>query len=305
MTKRLNQPDNEENPDESLMEEVTIPPKGKGSALVMAGAFVLALLIGRGAISIVRYLTGTLALGDTGNITSGAGSSAMTSAFMPVVAILGLILMVGFALVMFSLWIRKQDDSHFGSRGAVRWALSGIIFAVLVEPAIMFIPRPGAAGSAWLGGLYQVLRVLWSVVAFQLARHLVFKWLPLPQGPQVPQSGGSMEQIASSGLPGRGLVKPRSILAIMRQNPDARRGFQAISWFLIGGGILILTVGLTTPGHPNRYLLPAIIVMGFACTVTGVAGLCYLRQSRIAQGLMLLSCILLAIFLYLLVQSFG
>jgi hypothetical protein len=303
MAKRLKQLGNKENPDESLVEERMVPPKSTRNAFVMVVAFTLALLVGRGAITIVRYLTGTLALGDTGNTTSGAGSSAMTSTFVPVVAILGLILMVGFALVMFSLWIRKQDDSHFGSRGAVRWALSGIIFAVLVEPASMFIPRPGAAGSAWLGGLYQVLRVLWSVVAFELAYHLVFKWLPLTQGPRAPQPGRSMEQTVSSGLPGRGLVKPRSILAIMRQNPDAMRGFQAISWFLVGGGILILVIGLTTPGHPNRYLLPAIIVMGFACTVTGVAGLCYLRQSRIAQGLMVLSCVLLAIFLYLLVQS--
>jgi hypothetical protein len=270
----------------------------------MVVVFTLALLFGRGAITIVRYLTGTLALGDTGNTTSGAGSGVMTSPFMLVVAILGLILMVGFALVLFSLWIRKQDDSHFGSGGAVRWALSGILFAVLVEPAIVFIPRPGAAGSAWLAGLYQVLRVFWSLFAVELAYHLVFKWLPLTQGQRASQPGRSSGQVASGGLGDPRLVKPGNVLAIIRQNPNARRGFQAISWFLIGGGILILTVGLTAPGRSNPYLLPALVVMGFACVVTGVAGLFYLRQSRIAQGLMVLSCVLLAIFLCLFVQSF-
>jgi hypothetical protein len=293
------------------MEERTAPPKSKGSAFVMVVAFTLALLIGRGAMALGRYLTGTLALEGTGTTTGSTGNSTMMSPFLPAVAVLGLILTVGFGFVMFSLWIRKRDGSHFGSRGAVRWALSGIIFAVLVEPAVILIPRPSAAGSAWLGGLYQVLRVLWSFVAFELAYHLVFRWLPLPRGQRAPQpgaspaqAGASPAQAAPSGLPDRGLATPRTILTIIRQNPDARRGFQAASWFLIGGGILVLTIGLTTPGHPNPYLLPALIVMGFACTFAGAAGLFYLRQSRLARGLMLLSCILLAVFLYLFAQSF-
>jgi hypothetical protein len=285
------------------MEEGTVPPRSKGSAFVMVVVFTLATLMGRGAIAIVRYLTGALVIGGPDNTTSSAGSSAMTSALMPVVAILGLILTVGFGLVMFSLWIKRGDDSHFGSRGAVRWALSGISFAVLVQPGAMLIPRPGSADSAWLGGLYQVLRALWGLFAFELAYHLVFKWLPLTRGQRAPQLDGSLEQAASSGLRDPKLVKPGNALNIIRQNPEARRGFQAISWFLIGGGILILTIGLTTPGHPNPYLLPALVVVGFGCMVTGVAGLFYLHQSRIAHGLMLLSCILLAIFLYLLVQS--
>ena len=285
------------------MEPGTVPPKRKRSALVMVVIFVLAMLAGRGAIAIVRYLTGTLVFEGTDPATGNAGNSAMTSPLVPVIAFLGLALIVGYGLVMFSLWVQKGDDSHFGTKGAVRWALAGITFAVLIQPAAVLIPRPGSARSPWLAGLYQVLRAFWGVLAFELTYHLVFKWRPLARGQRIPPPGDMGEQTAPDGLGDPQRAKSGNLLAMVRQNPQARQAIQAASWFLIAGGVLMLLIGLTTTGLTNPHLLPSLVVMAVASVVTGVAVLLYLRQSRIALALMFLSCLLLAVFLYLFVQA--
>jgi uncharacterized membrane protein HdeD (DUF308 family) len=94
------------------------------------------------------------------------------------------------------------------------------------------------------------------------------------------------------------------LLARIRQNPETRRGFQAMSWFILVGGIIILVIGLTTPGHPNPYLLPSLVVIGIGSILSGAGMLLYLRRSRFAPWLMLLSIIIILIFIYYLVRVF-
>lgn len=275
--------------------------KSKKSAFVMAVLYITTALIVAVAIVAVRYLTGTISL-DAGENTLGDGSNDVIIA---IVAILGIILLAGFGLVMLSLWIYGRDDSHFGSRGAIRWAMSGAACAILVHPASILLPRSNSVDSASIAALYQVLRLFWGFFAFGLSYRLVFKWFPLTrvQHTQQPDKS-SADQTAS--------IQPRvqnpsditELLARIRHNPQIRLAYQAMSWFAIGGGIIILIVGLATPEHPNPYLLSFLIVMGFECLVIGAAVLLFLRQSGMTFWLMLSSCILFAISMYLLVRVF-
>jgi hypothetical protein len=271
------------------------------SAFIMASAFTMTALVVSGVIITVRYLTGTPNLVISENTPSGANSRVIE----PVVAVLGLILVVGFGLAMFSLWIYRSDDSHFGPKGAIRWAASGALFALLAQPASMLVPRPGSAESAWLAGLYTILRGCLGFLTFALSYYLVFRWLPFTReqyAERLEKSKG--DQATHSQLRVQKPTNISKVLMTIRQSPEARSGLLAISWFVIGGGILLLVIGLITSAHPNPHLLPSLIVMGFTDVVTGFALLLFLRQSRIAPWLMLISCILLVVFLYLMVQVF-
>ncbi len=94
------------------------------------------------------------------------------------------------------------------------------------------------------------------------------------------------------------------LLARIRQDPQIRSIYRAMSWFVIVGGIILLIVGLVTPEHPNPYLLSFLVVMGVECLVIGAAVLLFLRQSGMTLWFMLSSCILFAISMYLLVRVF-
>ncbi len=90
--------------------------RSRKSAFILAVVFTMTALIVAGTILTVRYLISTFSL-DSGENVLSAGSNNVIE---PIIAMLGLILIVGFGLVMLSLWIYSGDDSHFGSRGAIR-----------------------------------------------------------------------------------------------------------------------------------------------------------------------------------------
>ena len=273
--------------------------KSKKSAFVMAVLYITTVVIVAGAIITVHSMTGTIDL-EAGENVSRDGSNDVIIA---IVAILGLILVVGFCLVMLSSWIYGRDDSHFGSRGAIRWAMSGAVGVVLVYPVSILLPR-SSVDSASVAALYQVLRLFWGYFAFGLSYRLVFKWFPLTRVQHTPQLESSENQVAPIQPKVQNPADVGELLAIIRQNPKARFAYQAMSWFVIVGGILILIVGLATPEHPNPYLLSFLVVMGVECLVIGAAVLLFLRQSGMTLWFMLSSCILFAISMYLLVRVF-
>jgi uncharacterized membrane protein HdeD (DUF308 family) len=108
-----------------------------------------------------------------------------------------------------------------------------------------------------------------------------------------------MTQSNSLGPPSLG-----ELVAKITTSPEGRLRFTMMSWFLIGGGILLLIVGLASPTHPNPYLLSLLMVMGVESVVAGAGILLYLRQSRLASWVMLLGCLLFLGVLYLLVRVF-
>jgi hypothetical protein len=94
------------------------------------------------------------------------------------------------------------------------------------------------------------------------------------------------------------------LLTKITASPQGRLRFRAISWFIIGGGLLMLIIGLASPDHPNPFLLLTLIALGVEGMVTGIGILLYLRQSKLASWAMLLSCILFPGVLYLLARVF-
>lgn len=275
--------------------------RSRKSAFVLAVVFATTALIVAGIIVAVRYLTGTLGFEAAENAAGGGGNNAIE----PIIALALSILVVGSALVMLSLGIYRGDDSHFGFRGAIRWAVTGAVYGILIQPASVLLSRSDLAGSAWLAALFQVLGLGWAGLMYELSYRLVFKWIPLTRDPRARQPDKSREgQVISVPPTGRKPVTINEGLAIIRQNPEARLAAQAISWFIIGGSIIMLIIGLVTPKHPNPHLLPSLVVIALGGLVTGAAMLLSLRQSRMAPWFMLLSCALFVIVLYMLVRVF-
>jgi uncharacterized membrane protein HdeD (DUF308 family) len=108
-----------------------------------------------------------------------------------------------------------------------------------------------------------------------------------------------MNQPGERGPPSIG-----ELLTKITESPQGRLRFRTISWFIIGGGLLMLILGLASPEHPNPFLLSTLTALGVEGVVTGVAILLFLSQSRLASWAMLLSCILFPGVLYLLVRVF-
>lgn len=162
--------------------------KSRKSAFFMAVVFMATALIVAGIIVALRYPIGTFSLIDEN--VSGDDSDNMIAL---IIVILGLIFLLGYGLEMLSLWIYRGDDSHFGSKGAIRWAVTGAVSAILMQPASVLVPRPGSAKSAWLAGLYSVLRLCWGFFVFELSYRLVFKWFPLTRDQHIQQFDQSRE----------------------------------------------------------------------------------------------------------------
>jgi len=274
--------------------------KSRKSAFVMAVVFITTALIVTGIIVALRYPTGTFSSIDE-NVSGDDGNNMIAL----IIVILGLIFLLGYGLERLSLWIYRGDDSHFGSKGAIRWAVTGAVCAILMQPVLVLVPRPGSAKSGWLAGLYYVLRLCWGFFVFELSYRLVFKWFPLTRDQHTRQFDRSREgQIASIQPTVRNPTNISALLARIHQNPEIKLVYQVMSWFIIGSSIIVLIIGLTTREHPNPHLLPSLIVIGFEGVVTGVATLLFLHQSRIASWFMFLSGVLFVIILYLLVLVF-
>ncbi|MBN1875458.1 MAG: hypothetical protein JXA33_14605 [Anaerolineae bacterium] len=274
--------------------------KSRKSAFFMAVVFMATALIVAGIIVALRYPIGTFSLIDEN--VSGDDSNNMIAL---IIVILGLIFLLGYGLKMLSLWIYRGDDSHFGSKGAIRWAVTGAVSAILMQPASVLVPRPGSAKSAWLAGLYSVLRLCWGFFAFEMSYRLVFKWFPLTRDQHIQQFDQSREGKFTSIQPTvRNSTNISALLARIHQNPEIKLVYQVTSWFVIGGSIIVLIIGLTTLGHPNPHLLPLLLTIGFEGVTIGIEILLFLRQSRIASWFMFLSGVLLVVFLYLLVLVF-
>ena len=86
--------------------------------------------------------------------------------------------------------------------------------------------------------------------------------------------------------------------------PEARKQKQLVSWFMIGGGFLLLVIGLVTGEHPNPYLIPSLIVLGIDGLLQGLSLRLHLRYSRVVSWLAVLIWILFLLFLYLVVNAF-
>ncbi|MDY7080092.1 MAG: hypothetical protein SXV54_24695 [Chloroflexota bacterium] len=80
--------------------------------------------------------------------------------------------------------------------------------------------------------------------------------------------------------------------------------FPIVHWFLIGGGIFELLIGLAIPSHPNPYLSSSLVFIGLCSIVVGGAILFASRNRQISTLLMFLSPVLFLIFLYLMIRMF-
>lgn len=266
--------------------------KSKTSALILALLFGTATAITTGLLVAIRHLAGT---NDFEAATSLAGDGAIE--IQPAVALALLIPVLGLSLAVLARMIYMGDGSHFGSRGAIRWAVSGALFGLLICPISIVLARLDAAQSAWLAALGQTLRMVWAVLAFGLSYRLVFK-----RGFRKQDAVEGRE--ISPGLRARQPVDARGALAIIRTSPEARSAVQQLSWFLIGGGLLMLIIGLVAVESANPYVLPSLVAIGLAAMATGGATRSYVRQSRIAPWFMLLSFALFVAVLYTLVRLF-
>ncbi len=181
----------------------------------------------------------------------------------------------------------------------------GAVWAILWHPISILLPPSSSVNSASLAALYQLLSLAWGFFVLELSYCLVFKWFPLTRNQHTQQLDKSRQgQITSNQLKVQNPAHISKLLERIRQNPEARLGYQVMSWFVISASIIVLIIGLTTPEHPNPYLFPSLIVTGFEGMLIGASTLLSLGQARIAPWLMLLNGILFVIFLYLLLRVF-
>jgi len=128
--------------------------KSRVSALAMSATAHLAALIVSRAWFIVDSLLQTDSAPDTGSATSSA-----------VVGWLALLALIASSIGLISLPIYKLDDSHFGPRGAIRWALAGVLYGLLWRASSLLTPG-------------EVLRWVLQPVLIGLSYWVVFKLFP-------------------------------------------------------------------------------------------------------------------------------
>lgn len=269
--------------------------KSRKSAWVMTCLFILTTLVVTVAMS--RWINPQNPV-TRENTSSGADGGVLGVVVLCVVVIF----VVGFALAIGSYGIYQFDDTHFGLKGALRWAALGAFCALSVQVALILVPR---AESLWQAALYKGLRTGLEFLMFALSYCLVFWRIPFARGRPTPRAGGPEGEPTPPGqLKMQAPVNIGEVLARIRQNQEAKRSFLAISWFLIGGGLLVLMINLTMPAHPNPYLSLTLIGMGLSGVVLGGEMLLFLRQSRLAPWLMLIDSILFLASLGLLLLTF-
>jgi uncharacterized BrkB/YihY/UPF0761 family membrane protein len=136
--------------------------KSKRSALLLSAITVLVF----GLVSaLVNILIPYLLTGDLHAIVARPESLDEPSEFVVLFVFVALLLLILIVIVAFWLY-RFFGERYYGPRGALRWALFGAIFAVLLKAPDWFLADN-------LRPLGDVLRILGLFLAFFLARWIV------------------------------------------------------------------------------------------------------------------------------------
>ena len=136
--------------------------KSKQSALILSTVIVLSFTI---TTAVVDLLIPYLISGDIQTIVENPESLAQPGSILGLLAFLAIVILVLIAIGAYWLY-RFFGERHYGRRSAVRWALFGISFALLVQALdLVFQGR-----LAILKGITQFLSIFG---AYFLARWLI------------------------------------------------------------------------------------------------------------------------------------
>jgi hypothetical protein len=262
------------------------------------GAFVMASIAFLSA-AVVFIAVRCLLAGDT--VTDVHTVSGTNNAIMDIAVWMGTVLIIILFLIMASLWIYGLDDYHFGPQGAVRWVAFGAICALLVQVPSLILPSFDSIDSA----NSHIFQVGWSALMIGLSYLFVFRSRLL-----FAKRDQKFVSLAPN-QPATNLPKTQRLTCLFEQlmtqqaqGSMARRQLQAMSWFLIIGGMIMLLIVFLERAHPNPYVRPTLILGGLECMILGSPMLLALRKPRLALWLMFLGSILPFALIYFFIRSF-
>ena len=125
--------------------------KSRKSAFIMGSIFILT--------AFVTSVVGTTVFSNTDSLVSQ--ESVRNT---PLLGWLALVFLLLLAVGMVATFIYNQDESHFGPQGAVRWAIAGVIYALLIMGISLLFSR--LEGQAFAKVLEDILQLLAMGVAY-------------------------------------------------------------------------------------------------------------------------------------------
>ncbi|MCP4538659.1 MAG: hypothetical protein GY832_16110 [Chloroflexi bacterium] len=256
--------------------------KSKKSAIIMAVIFLSAVAIVNVSFLIVRSaMTGEPLLEFNTANKINSDQSDVFGLFFGAVLFLGVAFLAVFSFVFTVQFIYLFSDRHFSVQGAIRWAITGVTCALVVQFSLLLFPNLYVENSAWEAGAKYTLRAVFAFVNFFVSYSLAFKWLPQSE---------SHPDHSQDGEPGQMTKLQRiaeSLLAIQQQNPDAGSGFTASTcWFMICCGIFFLLLALLFATDPtDLYLILVFGVVGVEGILMGSAELPRLQGTKMAHWL--------------------